>query len=40
MTKNDSSILTDDNDKIAKNKQRKANESNLPEEKKKKEPSH
>ena len=35
MVKNHSSLLEDDGDKIAKNRERKANDTNLPEEKKK-----
>ena len=35
MVQNHSSLLEDDGDKIAKNRERKANDTNLPEEKKK-----
>jgi hypothetical protein len=35
IVKDHSNLLEDDNDKIAKNRERKAKESNLPEEKKK-----
>ena len=35
VVKEHSSLMEDDNERIAKNKQKKANESNLPEEKKK-----
>ena len=35
IVKDRSNLIGDDNEKLAKNRERKANESNLPEEKKK-----